>query len=657
MRYLILLSSLLTASAIAVGQVTERQAKKDSIQNAIEVAENDSLKIEALRELGVLTSKTDMSKAVFYLEQAIDLSDSKKLDYLKISATNSLGITYYGMGDYEKALECFYEVLVFYEKNEDKSALSKIYNNVGLILDELGRIEESIEYFEKALAIKIETNDDDIASVYSNLGLAYHQRLKDYQKAAVFFRKALALDRSNNDHYGLFVSYGNIGKNFFHVGKLDSAEYYYNKAVMLIDRLDDQYLKAELLCDFAKVNAAQKRYGRAIEKHNMSLDMAEKVGAKLILRNNYQGLAEVYSSLGNYKSALNYQKKYTKVNEEIFNEDKNDKIAVIETNFQVRSKQNEIALLKKEAEIKDLRLSNREMALYWLGGFFLLVAMAVVLQYRKTLYKGRINKILELKNEEINTKNKNIMDSILYAKNIQEAILPEEEKLKAVFNDAFVLTKPRDVVNGDFYWFSEDDNKIVMAAVDCTGHGVPAAFLNVIGNSLLNQIVNEEKILEPAEILKRLNLKIFKNLKYSNMQHKANDGMDIALCLFDRATQKLSFAGAKRPLYFFHDNELNILKGDQFAVGGILHQEHREYRQHELILQPNDSIYLFTDGIVDQFGGEENKKFMYPRFKALLKSVAHDPMEKQLAQIEQKINQWQGSNEQTDDMLLIGVRI
>ncbi|ELR72805.1 bacterial signal domain protein [Fulvivirga imtechensis AK7] len=630
----------------------------DSLRGVVEVAEDDSLRIEAMRALGVRLSDYDVVEAIKVVEEAIELSKAGGYELLQTDATNSLGIIYYGMGNYEKTLSCFYKVMAFHESRGDEVALSRIYNNMGLLLKELNRYSESIGFLERSVALKLKHNDlSTLSSSYNNLGAAYSEGLNDHSTAINYYRKALVLDRQHKDYYGIFISLGSIGHYHYKIGNLDSAQHYYNQAVMLIDKTDDRYMKAAFLYDFACLNSALGQYDRAIEKHSMSIEMAKEADARLILKKNYQGLSTIYDSLGDYKQALRYHKLYNKVDQQIFNDDQSRKIAEVESNYKIKSSQNEIELLKKESEIKDLRLNNSELLLYFLGGILAMGLFIVVMQYRKNVYKNRTNRILKQKNREIIEKNRNIMDSILYAKNIQEAILPENERLKSVFQDAFVLTKARDVVNGDFYWFAEEQNQVIIAAVDCTGHGVPAAFLNVMGNSLLNQIVNEEKMLEPAIILKELNQRIFKNLKYNHLQSKTYDGMDIGICLFDRTTKKLSFAGAKRPLYYFHNHELNIVKGDYYPVGGMMFDEKREYRQHELELKPKDTIYLFTDGIVDQFGGEANKKFMYPRFRGLLKSIAHQPMSEQLKMVEAEIRRWQGNNEQTDDILLIGVRI
>ncbi len=368
-------------------------------------------------------------------------------------------------------------------------------------------------------------------------------------------------------------------------------------------------------------------------------------------------MATVYRTLGDFKRSLEYYEQFAAMQEEIYDTEKAEKMAAIEKSHQIHTKQNEIELLRKESEILDLRLSKNRLVIYWLGGILLLVGAIVMLQYRKNLYKSRTNEILREQNNEIIQKNRDIMDSISYARNIQKAILPENGKLKSIFRDAFVFMQARDVVNGDFYWFAENGDQVIIAAVDCTGHGVPAAFLNVMGNSLLNQIIHEMEITGPGEILKELNKRVLASVRNTDLTSKSDSGMDVAVCLYDRKTRKLTFSGAKRPLYYFSGEKLHILKGDYYPVGGGLYEEKREYTEHEVTLQSNDVLYLFTDGIVDQFGGEKDKKFMYFRLRELLHSLVDSPMDKQLAQIKENLETWKGRNEQTDDILIIGIRI
>jgi serine phosphatase RsbU (regulator of sigma subunit) len=248
-----------------------------------------------------------------------------------------------------------------------------------------------------------------------------------------------------------------------------------------------------------------------------------------------------------------------------------------------------------------------------------------------------------------------IRDSINYAKRIQESILPADENITQVFGNSFIFYRPKDVVCGDFYWFSQKDDEAIIAAVDCTGHGVPGAFMTVIGNSLLNQIVNFSGITDPGRILTQLDKKLHETLQ----QHGniiTNDGMDAAVCRYKINKREITFSGAKRPLYVFKQGELIEIKGNKSPIGSFGHSYDKLFSEHKINVNKNDTVYLFSDGVQDQFGGADGKKFMIKRFREMLSDIQAFPMKEQLARIEKEMALWQNDYEQTDDMLLIGIR-
>jgi sigma-B regulation protein RsbU (phosphoserine phosphatase) len=268
--------------------------------------------------------------------------------------------------------------------------------------------------------------------------------------------------------------------------------------------------------------------------------------------------------------------------------------------------------------------------------------------------KERTIEVLE-KSKKLEHAYKEIKDSINYAKRIQESILPAQEIISGIFSNYFIFYRPKDVVCGDFYWFGRTDKEIVIAAVDCTGHGVPGALMTVIGNSLLNQIVMFSGITSPSEILMHLDKKLEQTLK----QHggvATNDGMDMAVCYYKLGDNVIKFAGAKRPLYLFRNNELMEIKGSNAPIGSYGHNIDKKFAEHIVKIKKDDTMYMFSDGLQDQFGGLDGKKFMIKRFRDLLQKVHNFSMTEQKDIIEKEMSGWQQSYEQTDDMLLIGVK-
>jgi serine phosphatase RsbU (regulator of sigma subunit) len=262
----------------------------------------------------------------------------------------------------------------------------------------------------------------------------------------------------------------------------------------------------------------------------------------------------------------------------------------------------------------------------------------------------------------IEEKNKDITDSINYAKLIQEAILPSKEIKYRIFPKSFILFQPRDIVSGDFYWFSEKNGKRIIAAADCTGHGVPGAFMSMIGNSFLNEIVNEKGIIQPSEILNLLRANIIKSLNQSNAENvsgairQVQDGMDIALCMFDENNNTVEFSGANNPVWIIRNGELKEYKGDKQPIG-LYSGEAKPFTNNTIKLEKGDSVYIFTDGFADQFGGKAGKKFKYKQLMELLISIQEKEMIEQENILARTINEWKGDIEQVDDILVIGIKI
>lgn len=261
---------------------------------------------------------------------------------------------------------------------------------------------------------------------------------------------------------------------------------------------------------------------------------------------------------------------------------------------------------------------------------------------------------IELKKayKKIAEKNKDITDSIIYAKSIQNALLPDPEKLNAVFAESFIYYNPRDIVSGDFYWFKQYDNKFIIAVADCTGHGVPGALMSVIGIELLNKVVNEQHIMYPSDILRSLNVGITR--VFNQHQNETYDGMDIAVCCFDLLKNTLEYAGANRPILIMRDKFLQEIAPSKYSVGAGT--ETKVFVTHKVDFKKNDRVYLFTDGLIDQFGGFYDKKLMKSKLKKLLVSSQELSIKQQMNAMSDFINSWKGANEQVDDMLAIGIK-
>ncbi len=308
-------------------------------------------------------------------------------------------------------------------------------------------------------------------------------------------------------------------------------------------------------------------------------------------------------------------------------------------------------------------LERRNIALSISVFIILIIGFLAVLAYRNYIVKKKQHHLLEIqrqeiltKNEEITKQNEEITGSIRYAERIQKALFPPVERFSQLFPESFIFFKPRDIVSGDFYWISEKNNKIIVAAVDCTGHSVPGAFMSVLGITFLDEIVNKNNILTANEIINQLRDSIIKSFHQSEFSSQTKDGMDLALVVIDKKSMKMEYAGAYNPLILVRNSEATIYKADRKPAG--FHDKFKDsFTNHVIDIRKDDRIYLSSDGYLDQFGGETAKKFLLNRFTELITKTSELPMNEQFLEIEQTFTKWKGTIDQVDDVVVLGIKI
>jgi serine phosphatase RsbU (regulator of sigma subunit) len=306
------------------------------------------------------------------------------------------------------------------------------------------------------------------------------------------------------------------------------------------------------------------------------------------------------------------------------------------------------------------------------GGLFsYLLVIFVIYEQAKERFAHQLkaaNAKISEKNEEIQTQSNYLTDalqeithSIEYAKRIQRAVLGDAKSLIENFHQGFVLFEPRDIVSGDFFWHSsfsnaQGDSLKVLIGADCTGHGIPGAFMTIMGNALLDEIINERKMTQPSQILQELDQKVVATLQKQGKGEGMNDGMDMAVLVINETQQVAHFAGAKSPLWYINNGDIHQIKGSKYPIGSEQYNAPKQYDDHTIALQEDTIFYIFSDGFQDQFGGAEDKKYLRSRFRTFLLSISHFPFSKQQKLLQQELSQWKGSNAQTDDILVIGVQ-
>ena len=332
---------------------------------------------------------------------------------------------------------------------------------------------------------------------------------------------------------------------------------------------------------------------------------------------------------------------------------------------------------KVEEKVMTSTIQRNKKLLMVMGVMLLLSILLGLSIYTNYRDKKKANDLLQEKNEKISAQkeelerhhskvleqrnyiaqqNKEITDSIIYAGRIQTALLPHKDTIKPDIAESFILYMPRNIVSGDYYWMSKKDKKVILVAADCTGHGVPGAFMSMLGMAFLNDIISNKGILYANEILNQLREYIIIALKQKGAEEDSKDGMDMAICIIDFGTMIMQYAGAYNPIYHIRSGEIKEIEADRMPVS-FYHKGQLSFTNKLISIKENDLIYMFSDGICDQFGGQNNKKFSSHRFRELLLAAHSKPLTEQHQLIEKAINDWKGTYEQTDDILVIGIKV
>jgi serine phosphatase RsbU (regulator of sigma subunit) len=431
----------------------------------------------------------------------------------------------------------------------------------------------------------------------------------------------------------------------------------------VLEDFQDSIGIAGTLINIGALYVDNKNYDKAIDYFKRGLWVAKQTGFKQWIANGASGLAGVYYVKGDYKLAYDNYKLSRDYNDSIFNEANANDIANAEEKYQSEKKQQEleIADLKIKMQGEELSKSKTQRTILIFGLLISLIIFAMVFwgySRMKKLSKelSIVNKEVVKQNHIIEEKNKDITDSIQYAKQIQKALLASDKLFADSFKDYFIFFKPKDIVSGDFYWAHKTDTEILIANADCTGHGVPGAFMSLIGVSKLNEIIKERKILDTDKIMHLLREGILEIFASANQKQQSKDGMDMVMMRYNFETKKLQFSCANNSLWLLRNGELLRYKADKFPVG-FSYGEIQPFRLNEILLQSDDIVLTFSDGYADQFGGAEGKKFKYKNLQNILAGSAQQPLFEMKNILSNNLKDWQGTLEQVDDITVIGFKV
>ncbi len=597
------------------------------------------------------------AQAIKYASQAARLRNELGDIRGTAGALNNLAISYANLGDYKQSLNYYFKSLQLRESINDKLGMSVSYLNIGDSYNLQGKYDEAEKFLQKALPLKKEIGDKEgEAYVYANFASIATSR-KNFKEALIMHLKALKLREEMNDQQNINQTYNFIGLNYFEQQKYNEALVYFLKARKASKELGDKVNWIEGNVGAGRCYEQQGNYQQALINYHEARGTSREINYRPGLHSVLGNLASVHEKMHNYKEALMYQRAYSNLKDSILNEASFKQAAELNTRYETDKKEKEILLLTKDQQLKDKTLKQQKLVrlglIIGLGLFFILS----FLLFNRYRFKKKANLVLEKQKKEISEKNMQITDSIDYAKTIQEAILPDDERLNLYLNEYFILYKPKAIVSGDFYWIGKKGDKIICAVADCTGHGVPGAFMSLLGHNILENVVQRDSSINPGAILTALNEEIVLRFSKGKEPETVKHGMDIAIITIDPRKQQVEYAGAHNSLYLVRENVLTETKANKQSTGIVSSDHSRvQYDNNIVEVQKGDMLYLFSDGFPDQKGGPDQKKFYYSPFKNLLISVNKLPAEEQRQCLQTAIENWIGKGEQVDDILVMGIR-
>lgn len=676
--------------------------KIDSLVRFIDKNKNEQ-KVDAMLLLSEEYFATDFNKSISLSREALSLSEQINYQLGIAIANNNIGYTLTDLGNFQEALEHYQISIELFKKLGEENRVAIAYNDIAYIFQSQGLVEKAIENYIKSLKL-LEKMDDkaSLGACLNNIGLLYHDQ-SNYEKALEYYMKGLEVKEELGDEKSIATSLNNIGSVYFSQQKYYEANEYFFKSLGKRKKTNDKPGVAQSLINISGIYREQKQYDKALTYLLMSKDIQNEINNNVGLVNTLNSIGVIYELKGNapqaevylekaynlaktisspdlikntsislsnhYRNIRKYEKAYRllvehyEMADSLTNTENVQKIIQVGLQYEFEKKLHkaEVEQLEKNYQ-HEIEIKEQKIITYSFGiGLGALVILSVIIlkslndkKKANVLISKQKNEI-EVKSHELEESLISITDSVRYAKRIQEALLQAGKNITDKIPTHFILFNPKDIVSGDFYWSYEKNDNIYIAAADCTGHGVPGALMSMLGISFLNSINAENDNLSPAEILNKLRDKITKELGQTSQNVAARDGMDISLAKLNLKNKTLEWAGANNNLWVVNKDGLTEIKADRQAVNYT--ENPIPFTNHQVQLNIEDKIYLFTDGFADQFGGPKGKKFMYKPFKELLVSIYDKLMEEQEEILKNHFQDWKGELEQVDDVCVIGVRI
>ena len=646
-RFIVVVFIFLSASIC--GQVSIDSLKKhtDYVSNIIDNGDYEKAKIEA--------------------EKLLQLSLKSNYKIGVAESYNYKGIIDRDQASLRDALDNYLKALALFEELKMPVKVAGIQNNIGLIYAEIKEYRTALSYYFKAVKINIERDKkSNLAINYNNIATCY-QKLKQFSSAQTYLSRSLTLRQEVNDTIGMAMAYHNLGINQQLTENKDSAIACFNKSLSYLNGMSENIGHAYNYLELGNTYLQLGKLNDAEKYLLSSLRISENSELESIKGEVCKHLSNLYFKKEDFKKAYTYQGLYLTLKDNIESAENKNELVKKELEYDFSKKQE---LQRKDAENKqamaeaEIRSQQKLITLAVIG--LIILSGLVLLVFRGYKHKQKANEIISKQKELVEHKNKEIVDSINYAKYIQTALLPSDTMIKNLPFNCFVLFKPKDIVSGDFYWLHEQidtttqNKELYIAAVDCTGHGVPGAMVSVVGNNGLNRCVKEFNIHNTGKILDKLSELVEETFEKSEKELK--DGMDISLLkleLIPKMPNKVNvqWSGANNPLWIIKKGTQNIeeIISNKQPVGKFFNK--KDFTTHYFTFDKGDRLFIFTDGYADQFGGPKGKKFMYKQFKEVLLNSSTQPLLEQKNALDKAFLNWKQDADQVDDVCIIAIEI
>ncbi|TAF66964.1 MAG: hypothetical protein EAZ55_04660 [Cytophagales bacterium] len=630
----------------------------DQLMQKLNTSTNLQERVDMLNHLSWRARTFSMEKSENAAQEALHIAQSIFYPIgLAEAKINVAFARYYYHADYSTAFQMMEEAYEIFEAHQHERGIGQVYGFRGLMLWAIGEYEKAFNYVNQALTI-FEKHQFIEWMPWANYMLgSFYLELKDYNQAKKYHEKSAKLFEQTNDILGQITSIIGLGTIYLALGDTQLALHIQEEALNISVTQRVKTSEARALAELGIVYEKLGNYEKSIDYQLKSLALRIQLNNKQGIITCHINLGQIYQQMQQPEKSIEALKQGYVIAKDIKTKPKLMKICqqLAQIYKEVEKPWEALQYFEEYMQVKT-DMMGEENTLQ-------LKNVQAVFQVEKAKQEAEIQKLknVELRKayEQIEAQTRNIIDSIQYAKRIQDAILPPAQDIERYADNGFIFYEPKDIVSGDFYWLSKKNNKIIIAAVDCTGHGVPGAFMVVMANSLLNQIVNENDVEDPSLILQNLDQKVRDALhQQRNLDgdYGTHDGMDLILISLDLQNGEVTFAGARNGLYLVRNGQLTEFRTSKYPIGSNQY-ENKTFEAQKIKLQKQDMLYLSTDGYQDQFGGQNKRKYMRKNFKQLLVNISQSPLSEQAKILKADFETWKNGHEQTDDVLVLGIRI